>query len=109
VKPILLEKPPIDHIVKTIVEQLDPHRIIIFGSYAHGDAGSDSDIDVLIEMDTDLRKPWREIAVDRLFRDRLWAMDVFVYTPDEVRRLRESVGTIVRVAEREGKVLYERT
>lgn len=36
-------------------------------------------------------------------------MDVFVYTPDEVRQRRNVVGTLVHTIEQEGKVLYERT
>jgi predicted nucleotidyltransferase len=108
VKQITLDKPPIDYIVKRIVDHFNPRRIIMFGSYAKGNPGPDSDIDLLIEMDTDLARPWREIEVDRLFRDRLWAMDVFVYTPEEVEDRREVVGTIIHTAEHEGKVLYQR-
>lgn len=103
-----LEKPPIDHIVRTIVEAMDPRRIVLFGSYARGTPHEDSDIDLMVEMETDLKGPDRAIAIDRLFGRRGWAMDVFVYTPEEVQRLRDDVGTLVHVIEAEGVVLYER-
>jgi len=35
-------------------------------------------------------------------------MDVVVYTPEEVKRLRSVHGTLLSVIEAEGKVLYER-
>ena len=37
------------------------------------------------------------------------AKDVIVVTPEEVERDKNLVGTIIRPALREGKVLYERT
>lgn len=46
--------------------------------------------------------------IDDLFEDRLWALDVFVYTPQEVLARRNAVGSIIHTAEAEGKVLYER-
>jgi hypothetical protein len=35
--------------------------------------------------------------------------DIILATPDQVARQRDIVGTIIRPALREGKVLYERT
>ena len=61
----------------------------------------------MIEMETELRKPYREMAIDDLFGHRGWAMDVFVYTPAEVRAAKDRVGNLLYTIEREGKVLYE--
>jgi predicted nucleotidyltransferase len=104
----MLEKPPIEYITRTIVERMNPRRIVIFGSYASGTPGPDSDIDLMIEMETTLRKPYREMAVDELFGLRGWAMDIFVYTPEEVREKKDRVGHLLYTIEREGKVVYER-
>lgn len=101
--------PVLETVTAKMVEYLKPERIILFGSRSRGDSNPDSDYDFLIEMKTDLRKPEREIAVHKLFRYRDWSMDVFVYTPEEIRRWRDDVGTIVHMAENEGRVLYERT
>jgi uncharacterized protein len=65
----------IDEVVRTIVESFHPRRIVLFGSQARGDAGPDSDLDLMIEMETDLPFLERSIAVDRLFRGRLWPLD----------------------------------
>jgi predicted nucleotidyltransferase len=103
-----LQHPPLDRIVATIVERMDPERIVVFGSHARGDAGPDSDLDLMVEMRSSESLPRRAMAIDALFRDRDWPMDVFVFTPEEVERDRTRVGTLVHVIEQEGKVLYRR-
>jgi predicted nucleotidyltransferase len=105
----MLTQPPIDHILSTIVDRLHPRRVLLFGSYAAGTAGPDSDVDLLIEMESDVPPPVRAMAVDALFGLRDWAMDVFVYTPAEITHLRDKVGSVVYTAEHEGRVLYQAT
>lgn len=104
----MLHEPLLDHVTKTIVERFHPKRIMVFGSHARGDAGPDSDLDLFIEMDTPRRPPDRAIEVSEIFGLRSWPMDIVVYTPEEVRRLRHVNGTLLSVIEKEGKVLYER-
>lgn len=102
------EEPQIAEIVRTIVEAFDPERIVLFGSRATGRHRPDSDVDLMVEMETSL--PWaaRAAQVSRLFYPRFWSMDVMVYTPDEVRRQRRQRYSVLREIERTGKVLYER-
>lgn len=40
------------HVVRQIAERFDPERVILFGSHARGDAGPDSDVDLLVVMET---------------------------------------------------------
>ena len=101
-------EPPVDEIVRRIVEAFAPQRIVLFGSRARGENGPGSDLDLFVEMESDKPAPDRARDVSRLFGLRKWAMDVVVYTPEEVRRFRDLVGTLLRTIEREGKVLYER-
>jgi predicted nucleotidyltransferase len=102
------EAPPIEEIAKRIVAEFHPRRIVLFGSRARGDERADSDLDLLVEMSTDLPAAERIRAVDRLFRPRSWPMDVVVVTPDEAAASRASRNSIVAIAEREGRVVYER-
>ncbi len=101
------QEPDLEQITQKIVQRFHPHRIILFGSRARGNARPDSDVDLLIEMESDLAPAARTIEVDSVFGLRSWAMDVLVYTPAEIRRLRAVPWTIVARAEAEGKVLYE--
>lgn len=98
----------IAYIARTIVEHGNPRRIILFGSYARGDAGPDSDLDLFVEMETSLNYFDRAIAIDALFGLHAWPMDIIVYTPEEVKQWTGQVGTMLTYVEQEGRVLYER-
>jgi predicted nucleotidyltransferase len=98
----------LEQITRTVVERFHPRRIILFGSQARGEATSESDLDLFIEMETEARPPERAVEVSSIFGLRPWSLDVVVYTPEEVQRLRKINGTLVSVIEAEGKVLYER-
>lgn len=95
-------------ITNRIVRNFHPLRIILFGSHARGDAGSESDVDLLVVLPqvTDKRKAAVEIR--RALSDFSVAKDIIVTTPEEIVRRGDLVGTVLRPALREGKVLYER-
>jgi len=80
-------------------------RIILFGSLARGDVGPSSDIDLLVVQET--HKPFMA-RLDEFYDlfDERPALDILVYTPDEIASLAET-NSFVRQTLREGKVLYE--
>ena len=90
------------------MEHCDPRRVILFGSYARGDAGPDSDLDIFVEMDTPLGYYDRAIAIDELFDMRDWPMDIIMYTPAEVEQWTGQLGMMLSIIEQEGRILYER-
>jgi len=98
----------VTHITKTIVEHFHPRRVILFGSHARGEANAESDLDIFIEMETAGSPPERAVEVSSVFGLRPWSMDLVVYTPEEVERLRGVNGTLLSLIEAEGKPLYER-
>ncbi len=102
-----MREPPIEEIVERIVEAFHPRRIVLFGSRARGDQDPESDLDLLVEMETRLRPLERRLAVDRLFGLRNWPMDIVVYTPEELARSKDTLGTLAYAALREGRTLYE--
>ncbi len=84
-------------------------RVILFGSRARGDAGPHSDVDLLVVMPDGIEDERRvTVEIRRLLRDMPVAKDVVVTTPEEIERRGDLVGTVLRPALREGKVLYER-
>jgi len=103
-----LNDPVLSNITRKIVDRFRPRRIVLFGSRARGDAGPDSDYDIMVEMDSPLSMPERAMAIDRLFGLRDWSMDVFVFTPEEVAELRGKVGTLLNAIESDGVAVYER-
>jgi uncharacterized protein len=106
------EFPPVSteiaEMVRRIVERFAPERIILFGSYARGTAGPDSDADILVIMHLNGSRRGTRLAIRALLRDIDLAKDIIVATPDEVELYRDQVGTLIRPALQEGRVLYER-
>ena len=92
-----------------IVRDFDPLQIILFGSQARGDADRQSDIDLLVVFAelADKRKAAVDIRV--ALADLPVAKDIVVSTPEELERHRTRIGSVLRYAQREGKVLYAST
>jgi len=91
-----------------IAKRFNPEKIILFGSYARGTVGPDSDADLLIVMPVNGSR--RKLATD-IEREIIGfgiPKDIIVVTPEEVERDKDEVGTIIKPALREGKLLYER-
>jgi len=98
----------INKIVQRVVSQFSPDKIILFGSYARGNAGPDSDIDLLIVMPVIGSKRDKAIEIGVSLHDIAIPKDLIVVTPQEFEWRKDVVGTIERPAAREGKVLYAR-
>ena len=94
-------------ITQRIVDALAPERIILFGFYAYGEPTPDSDVDLLIVMETKERSSRRRRVVSRLFRERPFPMGIVVRTPAEVELSRERVDPFMHEVFNKGKVLYE--
>jgi predicted nucleotidyltransferase len=95
-------------VTERIVDALAPEQVILFGSYAYGKPTPDSDVDLLVVMDTPERSSRRRRAVSCLFRERPFPMDIVVRTPTEVKQALARVDPFIRDILRNGKVLYER-
>ena len=98
----------ISEMVRRIVEHFHPEKIILFGSHARRTAGPDSDVDLLVVMKFSGSQREQRVAIRSVLSGMGIAKDVAVVTPAELERYRDVVGTIIRPALREGKVLYER-
>lgn len=72
-------------VTERIIEALGPEQVILFGSYARGEPTPDSDVDLLIVMETDERPSRRRRAVSRLFPRLAFPMDIVVRTPADTR------------------------
>ncbi len=91
-----------------IVRRFEPLAVILFGSQARGDAGPDSDVDLLVITPQSDEKPQMSGEISKAIRDVPVGTDVIVTSPDEIRRRGNLVGTILPPALREGRVLYLR-
>lgn len=96
-------------VCEAIVREFHPEKIVLFGSYAYGKPGPDSDVDILVMMPFS-GSPFRQAAVilGHVVRTvGVLPMDLLVRTPDQVKeRLQIGDGFIREISER-GKVMYE--
>ncbi|MFB3131641.1 MAG: nucleotidyltransferase domain-containing protein [Rhodothermales bacterium] len=101
-----------DHILQNMTERIvqtfDPIRVVLFGSRARGDEHAGSDLDLLVVLPKVENKREAAIAIRRLLRDVPIAKDIIVTSPQEIARRGNLVGSVLRPALREGRVLYER-
>lgn len=98
----------IHEMVRRIVARFDPEQVILFGSYARGTAGPDSDADLMIVMQ--VQGPKRPVVVE-MYREIGpvgLAKDLIVITPEELSQHQNDPGFIIYTALREGEVLYDR-
>ena len=78
----------LQRMTEAIVDVADPEQVILFGSHARGDAGADSDVDLVV-VETEPFGPGRDRRAEAV---RLWralagfrvAKDILVYSRDEV-------------------------
>ncbi|HLE14870.1 MAG TPA: nucleotidyltransferase domain-containing protein [Anaerolineales bacterium] len=97
----------LDDIVARLVEGLKPDRIYLFGSQASGQAGPDSDFDLLVVVsESDLPRHQRE----KISYDLLWGLrtsvDVIVLTQEEFQRAIRVKTSLASSARDHGKRLY---
>ncbi|MEJ5311488.1 MAG: nucleotidyltransferase domain-containing protein [Anaerolineae bacterium] len=103
----MIDEQILQEIVRRIVAEAQPSRVILFGSYGRGDADEDSDLDIMVikpsvdnryaEM-IDLRKAVGYVGA---------GVDVLVYSEAEYGRRSQVPGTVLYWARKEGTLLYE--
>jgi predicted nucleotidyltransferase len=98
----------LDRLVRRIAERFSPDKIILFGSSARGDAGPDSDIDLMVLFSEVSDPHQRATELYASLVDFPRPMDIVVSTSARFERYRNVVNTIYWPASREGRVLYER-
>jgi uncharacterized protein len=95
-------------IVDRLVSKLDVEKIILFGSYAAGKQGRDSDIDLFVLLNTTKRGIDRHAMVSEILEPRKIPMDIIIRTPSELRKRKNYFDPFIRNIEINGKVLYEK-
>ena len=97
----------LDEIVGKIANAFNPEKIIIFGSHAYGRPIENSDIDILVIMESNKREIERMVAVNKLLRDYYKKIDlnILVKTPAEVKHRLEIGDPFIGEIISKGKVL----
>ncbi|ABU56703.1 nucleotidyltransferase domain-containing protein [Roseiflexus castenholzii] len=93
--------------IERLVREVNPEKIILFGSYAYGNPTPDSDVDLLIIWDTDKPRRERVVTISLLLYPRLFPVDIMVKTPRELAEEAPHNFFLQEILSR-GIVVYER-
>jgi len=93
-------------IVKRLVDNLDIEKIILFGSFVKGTFTKDSDIDLLVTLNTKKKGIERYAMVSELLEPRTIPMDIIVKTPAELKKREKYFDPFIKNIQMSGKVLY---
>jgi len=104
----MFDRKKISEIVNRIVLFYQPERVILFGSYAHGNVTEDSDLDFILVKETGLPKHKRGLEVRKLFFGWKIPLDFKIYTESEFRDEVENPYSFLHSALIGSKILYER-
>jgi len=103
----MVELKEIESLSKRIVKEFNPERIILFGSYAYGEPGPDSDVDLLVILRFEGRNFWK--SLDILNRvNPSFPLELLARRPEDTARRYAEGDPLIREALDRGKVLYER-
>lgn len=98
----------IETVKNRLVNTYNPRALYLFGSFAWGTPDEQSDLDLLVVIDSSDEKPYKRIlkGIDALTGLRI-AKDILVYTKDEFEELASDVSTLCYKIKQEGVKLYE--
>lgn len=97
----------LQEIVQRVLSVGGPHKVILFGSRARGEAKSGSDYDLLVIESSDLPRYRRAAKYRKALTGVCAAKDIIVWTPEEIAEWRNVPNAFITTALNEGVVLYE--
>jgi len=96
----------IRRLARHIAKEFKPQKIILFGSYARGDPRPESDVDLLIVMNTKLKEGQQSLKIRRSL-GVMFGLDLIVRTPKRLSQRLKMGDSFLQDVIKEGKVLYE--
>lgn len=97
----------IQDLCNRIVQEFQPERIILFGSYASGNPTPDSDVDILVVLPFEGKNLYKSLEI--LNRTNpAFPIDLLARRPEDTERRYREGDPLIREALDRGKVLYER-
>jgi predicted nucleotidyltransferase len=89
-----------------VARQYRPEKIVLFGSHGRGEAGEDSDVDLLVIMDFNGRPSRQALEIRRTVK-KSFPLDLIIKSPAEAKMRLEQGDSFLAEALSTGQVLYE--
>lgn len=108
----MINEGTVKKMVEALVQEVDPERVYVFGSFARGDAREDSDVDLLVvELESFGEGRSRLQETNRIYRSLSSfgvPADILLYSVDEFEKWKASTNHVIGRCEREGRLMYAR-
>jgi len=104
----MTQKWEIQEYVRDLVEKYQPERVVLFGSHARGEAGLDSDVDLLVIMPFE-GKPVDQALHIRRHVKKHFPLDLIVQTPETTKERARAGDPLLKEALSQGQTLYDRS
>ncbi len=96
----------IGELVSRIADKFHPKKIVLFGSYAYGIPRPESDVDLLVIMESKLRETQQALQIRQHILP-LFGVDILVYTPAGLEHRLKLGDSFLREITEKGSVVYE--
>jgi len=96
-------------VIERLVAEVQPERVILFGSYAYGTPTPDSDVDLLVVLESPLSFVERHVLVGKSLCPQPFPVDLMVVTPAQLAERLAIGNQFFTEVVRNGRVLYERS
>jgi len=103
----MVEEKHIVELSEQIVRKFQPERIILFGSYAHGQPRPDSDVDLLVVLPFEGKGFRKSLEILNQISPE-FSVDLLARRPEDTARRYAEGDPLIREVLDHGKVLYER-
>jgi predicted nucleotidyltransferase len=80
----MIPQEKINEVVERIVKNVQPEKVILFGSYAYGEPDEDSDLDILVIKESVLPRHERVKEIKKYLQGIKIPVDLIVYTTKEI-------------------------
>ena len=103
----MIDEQRIRELCERIVQEFQPHKIILFGSYALGTPTPDSDEDILVVLPFTGKNFRKSLEILNRTNPN-FPIDLLARNPEDTERRYQEGDPLIREALDHGKVLYER-
>lgn len=108
IAPMVLSDQQLGDMISRLVSTYEPEKVLVFGSYAHGTAHDDSDLDLIVVKNDPKDRHTRQIEAGLALGIRPVPVDLLVFTPEEAERVMHDSSTWLGQAFQTARVVYER-
>jgi predicted nucleotidyltransferase len=94
-------------LLQSVVAYFHPRQVILFGSHVRGEAGPDSDIDLVVVLDDDApREHFSGAAVQEARKGYKRSCDIVLWRRSDFHRRAGIIGSLPYTVLQEGRVIY---